>query len=258
MDGRTDGWAVVGSRGRKSQMFPIVFNSTFEYGSESSLREFAATTKVELWWLLARVVFADRPRMISFLVEECGAPLVATDGSTTALHLAAQWGKTRAAVKLMELGAEINAKTSPCGDSPLHLAVQGRKKTKIVRLLLARGADVNARNNRGQTPVFEAVMDHSMAMTSILLRNGADACLKDEVSGSDFFPLFPSFPSLPFLSLPGRSNGAARCRRIPSLQEETCYVAETAGSPCGRATERPRRRRRNANRPRCRKSDIHA
>lgn len=51
-------------------------------------------------------------------------------------------------------GANVNAKDKD-GDTPVHdAALRGHKD--IVELLLAEGADANARDNSGQTPADEA------------------------------------------------------------------------------------------------------
>lgn len=53
---------------------------------------------------------------------------------------------------LLELGLDINATTTN-GDTALHAAVSGRGSAKIVRHLMERGANLDAKDKRGRTPL---------------------------------------------------------------------------------------------------------
>jgi ankyrin repeat protein len=59
-------------------------------------------------------------------------------------------GHVEFARMLLERGARIDARMTN-GETPLHWAVRG-KNIQVVRLLLEHGADVNARDNSGKTP----------------------------------------------------------------------------------------------------------
>jgi ankyrin repeat protein len=74
-------------------------------------------------------------------------------GIKTPLHLAAQ-SDNKIAKLLLSKGAEIDAKDDD-GMTPLHIAAwKGRKA--VVQLLLSHGTEVNARNKRGTTPLHYA------------------------------------------------------------------------------------------------------
>jgi ankyrin repeat protein len=49
-----------------------------------------------------------------------------------------------------------------------------------VRELLARGADPNARDDEGRTPIFSAVLGGSLALLGLLLESRADVNARDE------------------------------------------------------------------------------
>src|SRR5262249_11828076 len=57
---------------------------------------------------------------------------------------------------LLDLGLDINAANAN-GETALHLAVTGRGSPAIVRFLISRGANLQAKNKRGQTPLAAAM-----------------------------------------------------------------------------------------------------
>mgnify|MGYP001564160072 CR=1 FL=1 len=65
-------------------------------------------------------------------------------------------------------------------DSPLHEAVKSRDKAKI-EALLAKGADVNAKNKDGETPLEMAAFEENKAIAELLLAKGADVNAKGEL-----------------------------------------------------------------------------
>jgi ankyrin repeat protein len=62
--------------------------------------------------------------------------------------------KGTAVKPLLEMGADVNAKTST-GKTPLYLAVITRN-TSLVKVLLQAGADIESRDNQGSTPLIDA------------------------------------------------------------------------------------------------------
>jgi ankyrin repeat protein len=80
------------------------------------------------------------------------------------------------AAALIAHGANINAQHGMTGDTPLHMAASNDYKA-AVELLLAKGADVNAKNHSGQTPLFMAT---DTGIAELLLEHGANANIKSE------------------------------------------------------------------------------
>ena len=68
-------------------------------------------------------------------------------------------------------GADVNAKDKE-GKSPLHYA----ERKAVAELLLAKGADVNAKDNEGKTPLHCATRKDTV---ELLLATGADVNAKD-------------------------------------------------------------------------------
>ena len=89
------------------------------------------------------------------------------------LHEALARGDYGSALKLIEQGADIEAKDPGAGASALHYAVMGGKMP-IIELLIARRADVNSRTKNGTTPLHTAVLYNRIDAARLLLDNGAD------------------------------------------------------------------------------------
>jgi ankyrin repeat protein len=70
---------------------------------------------------------------------------------------------------LLGLGFDIQG-TNDAGDTALHAAISGRSSEAIIKFLVDRGADPEAKNKRGQTPLALATTKGNDAITSLLGR----------------------------------------------------------------------------------------
>ncbi len=89
---------------------------------------------------------------------------------------------------LLKYGADVNAAYGKGGVTALHDAVQVGKYETTVRLLLAKGANIEARDSEGNTPLMLAVRDTTYLhdeeqekMMRILLAHGAKVNVHDKV-----------------------------------------------------------------------------
>jgi cytohesin len=80
--------------------------------------------------------------------------------AATPLHLAATTGNKEIVEMLLASGANVNAKAED-DITPLHIA-QLIDNKEIVNLLIANGADINARDKYGLTPMDIANIDESV------------------------------------------------------------------------------------------------
>ena len=141
----------------------------------------------------------DNAAIIAILVERGGEPN-ATDKYQfrTPLHLAAAHNTLDVVLKLIEVGADIGAR-SQRDETPLHAAAsrpadrlallkdqaalisEGRIAADIVKQLVDAGADVDARDESGRTPLHQAAaLSLFPAVITALLEVGADGKAQDD------------------------------------------------------------------------------
>ncbi|KAI1133936.1 ankyrin [Hypoxylon sp. FL0543] len=141
--------------------------------------------------------FAGSWASIDFLVE-MGASLDATLGPFTLLKHACCEGRFAEALRLIELGVDIAASFDPSGgtDSILHYCCMPqlqyfttsnrREKSqeyfrpKVIRTLIERGADLEARGRESMTPLIKASLFHVDKAVEVLLAEGADINAQDD------------------------------------------------------------------------------
>ena len=80
-----------------------------------------------------------------------GTDVDAKTRGETPLLWAARFGQSQVAELLIAEGADVNAK-NVVGQTPLHWAAMAGHK-EIIELLIAVGAEVNAKTKRGETPL---------------------------------------------------------------------------------------------------------
>ncbi len=108
-----------------------------------------------------------------------------TFSGATPLHLALDYNQFQAAETLLIRGADVNVMTEK-GSTPLQVFSTGLRdersdgwstsQTKaLLKLLLAKGADVTTKNEEGLTALHYAVLRNNLRTAQILVENGANA-----------------------------------------------------------------------------------
>lgn len=109
-------------------------------------------------------------------VIKSGANLDELDSWGPPLAIAVVKGADSIVKLLLDAGANIEATTVPTagGEHPLHLAAVRRSGANIAKLLISRGAQLDARDKAGRTPLITAVVADSIEVAKVLLAAGAD------------------------------------------------------------------------------------
>eukprot|EP00884_Botryococcus_braunii_P011738 jgi/Botrbrau1/20565/Bobra.145_2s0112.1 len=118
----------------------------------------------------------------SLLLLEAGADANAANSSGyTPLHYAASKGRLPLLRLLLKAGADVNARDKNTASTPLHRACSAGQ-AQAVRLLVEEGhAKVDALDKRRQTPLMVAVDCGQRAPALILVAAGANVEAEDEM-----------------------------------------------------------------------------
>jgi ankyrin repeat protein len=113
----------------------------------------------------------------------------------TALHLAAAGYRSELVGLLLAAGADPNSRTNHRQSGPLHYAADGcitgpvwnaKRQVQTIQCLLDAGADINAQDKNGATPLHRAVRTRCAAAVKCLLERGSDATLKNKPGSTPF------------------------------------------------------------------------
>ncbi len=153
--------------------FDAVANCLLEYKADANLPDRSG------WTPLTYAAWADDATLVKTLVR-AGAALEAKDhDELTALAVAVQNGKLRAAEALVSLGADLNGPVAKGGYTPLMLAsISG--SDDLVKALIEHGAKVNAANPGGVTALMIAAAGNHPNVAAILLKSGAEINARSE------------------------------------------------------------------------------
>jgi uncharacterized protein len=144
------------------------------------------------------------------------------DGAT-ALHWAAYWDDAVTADLLLHAGANVNA-ANDLGVTPLALASSGVMAEK----LLAAGAKPNLAGASGESPLMAAARAGRVDVARALLEHGADANARENVRGQTalMWAVSQRHPDVVRLLLEHGADVHARTRSNPQL----VYTGEPSGA----------------------------
>ena len=73
--------------------------------------------------------------------------------------------------------------TTKAGLTPLHMAIK-KRDLKLVKLLIQKGADVDAQDKKGFSVLYYAVIQNQLKIAKILLDNDADPNLTNNIGNA--------------------------------------------------------------------------
>jgi len=91
---------------------------------------------------------------------------------------------------LIENGADVNKRGNKYGEVPLHLAMFCKKpiRYRVANMLIAKGAKVNMKSKHHDTPIiFKAVWQNDTKMIKILVSKGADINAKNDLGWTPLY-----------------------------------------------------------------------
>ncbi|MHC4510458.1 MAG: ankyrin repeat domain-containing protein [Planctomycetota bacterium] len=95
-------------------------------------------------------------------------------GFKSTIHQAADAGDLAKVKAFIEEGIDVNTKVHGC--TPLHCAARYGHK-EVVELLIAKGADINAKDSRGRTPLYLAMYQDRKETVKLLASKSGDVSL---------------------------------------------------------------------------------
>ena len=134
----------------------------------TDIRELAIR-KIDEYKVLADVAKYEKTRQISSNYD-------AVFRLNEALACRANSGTVAAVEELVRLGADVNNTARPFKCTPLHEAATGGN-VEVAEFLIKQGANVNAKNTEGTTPLNNKVGsggDRMVEMVELLVKHGAD------------------------------------------------------------------------------------
>lgn len=155
------------------EMVELIFN----YVPNSKVKGKCFTTALGL--MLSRQtgrIIEDSAGIIQKFYE-AGVPLDNAGQGWIPIVEAVDIGDTAAVKKLIELGADLNQKSSKEGRTALMAAAAG--DYIIMEELLKAGADPNIKSTEGYTALMVAVNANSKKCTELLIKYGADKSIKN-------------------------------------------------------------------------------
>ena len=95
--------------------------------------------------------------------------LLIAKGAEVSIHTAVRLGDVDRIRSVLEKGADVNAQDKN-GVTPLHLATN----KDVAELLLAKGADIKAKDQNGKTPLDAAMQEYRQETAKLLVAKGAE------------------------------------------------------------------------------------
>lgn len=149
------------------------------YMGQPLIRDFLAERMAEhgvALDLFEAAAMGDELRLATILEDDPSAVAHISGDGWTALHLAAAFGTPAAVARLLAAGARIDSVSQNAQrNQPLHAVLALGRNAETIRMLLDHGADANATQTGGFTPIFSAATAGRRDLAELLIEYGAKA-----------------------------------------------------------------------------------
>lgn len=179
----TQGYAPIHTAAR-NRISPLV-ELLADHGADVNARDSDGFTA------LLHAINRNHVPTIEMLAKKGAALDLGTTGGIAPLTWAIGDGKYYAAKALIETGANVNSTSGPEGVTPLMTTAtqltaqtrvgyisQGPAPLELAKLLVEKGADVNAKSKDGVTAIMVAAGHNNAPLVGLLAASGADLTLK--------------------------------------------------------------------------------
>ncbi|HTZ89762.1 MAG TPA: ankyrin repeat domain-containing protein [Alloacidobacterium sp.] len=143
------------------------------YTQQPVIRDFLLTHLKNLDIFEAAAV-GDCARLCHLIAEDAMSVRAVSPDGWAPLHLAAAFASAEPVTLLLEHGAHVHQFShNPMRNQPLHACIALNGSLDVVRALLECGADVNATQHGGYTPLLQAAAAGRRDLVLLLLEHGA-------------------------------------------------------------------------------------
>ena len=149
------------------QRAPEMVKFLVEHGADVNARD------RDGWTPIMTAGYCDDAATVKLLSAHGADPNVISNQKLTALGVAAQYGRDKSALALVEAGADPGRPIGEGGYTPLMLA-SANDAQGLAQALIRKGADVNARNGGGVTALMMAAANNRVDMVNLLVKAGAN------------------------------------------------------------------------------------
>lgn len=180
---------LTGSKYGNTPLIIACYNKNFEIAkllieAGADVNKKAKGGKTALW--VTCDAYEPKPidKLVELLLVNGAEPNISKKGDDGPLHYACMYGKNKAAIMLIEHGADVNAKGG-YNRTPLIYTATNGKSPELVKVLLENGADIHATNEAGENAFFEMITqgNTNIEIAKILLKNGISVNSKSKHYG---------------------------------------------------------------------------
>lgn len=127
----------------------------------------------------AIAAYMNQKKMVEYLLNKFNNLIYGTHWHCMALFSAASAGNCDIINYLLDNGMTVDSRCGPTKSETALMTASENEQIEAVKLLIKRGADINAQNNDGLTSLMIAVDYEHLSVVKILVESGADMQMMD-------------------------------------------------------------------------------